>query len=261
MFADSHSHIHAQDFDVDREDIVKRANLANVKYIVDVCDDIKHIENLIKFCSNHKNIYTTVGVHPEYADKYTDLTVYNIMKYLKSLYVIGIGECGLDYYYNKDTKDAQIKVFKLHIEAAQNSGLPLIIHNRNADNDMMQILYDAYKIKPFKGELHCFSSSAELRDFALSIGFYISASGIITFKKSYELRNMFIDLPLDRLLIETDSPYLAPEPNRGKRNEPSFVVHTAEMLAKLKNISIEEIALRTTDNFFDLFTKVKRDER
>lgn len=257
MFTDSHCHINADDFSQDREDVVLRAREMRVDYILDVCDDIADMPRLLDFCRKHKHIYTTAGVHPELADKYADLTTEQILDQTKSPYVVGIGECGLDYYYNGDIKEQQLKVLEKHIEAAQLSGLPLIIHNRESDEDLISMLSDAYKKKSFSGELHCFSSSEKLLETALSMGFYISASGIITFKKSEDLRQRFKEVPNDRLLIETDSPYLAPVPHRGQRNEPAFVVNTAEVLAEVKNISIEKLAELTTNNFINLFSKVK----
>ncbi len=259
MFTDSHCHIHAQDFDADRDAVLQRMRENNVLCVSDICDDIKEMPQLLEFCSRHQNIYTSVGVHPEYADRYPDFKPEDLLKYANNPYVIGIGECGLDYYYNADIKEHQLRVLKVHIMAAQESGLPLIIHNRASDEDMIKILTEAYRQKPFKGELHCFSSSAELCKAALDIGFYISASGIITFKKSEELRKIFAEVPNDKLLIETDAPYLAPVPHRGQRNEPAFVVHTAEVLAQIKKMSITEIAQLTTNNFLSLFKKVRKD--
>lgn len=260
MFTDSHCHINAADFADDREETVQRAREMRVTYILDVCDDIADMPRLLDFCAKHKQIYTTAGVHPELADKYPDFSAEQILEQAKSPYVVGVGECGLDYYYNADIKEQQLKVLAEHIKAAQQSGLPLIIHNRESDDDMIALLGEAYKKQKFRGELHCFSSSEKLLEFALSIGFYISASGIITFKKSEELRQMFKNVPDDRLLIETDSPYLAPVPHRGQRNEPAFVVNTAQVLAELKNMSVADLAELTTNNFLTLFDKVKADE-
>ena len=260
MWTDSHCHINANDFAADRDEVVVRAREAKIKYILDVSDDIAKTPEIIDFCAKNNNIYTTVGVHPELADKYPTLTAQQLIEQTKSPYVVGIGECGLDYYYNSNIKDFQIKVLKEHIKAAQETKLPLIIHNRDADDDMIQILSENYRQKPFNGELHCFSSSAELCRFALDIGFYISASGIITFKKSEDLRRIFATVPLERLLIETDSPYLAPTPHRGQRNEPSYIVNTGEILANIKGITPAEIAEITTANFLNLFKKVKKDE-
>ena len=260
MFTDSHCHINAADFADDREETVQRAREMQITYILDVCDDIADMPRLLDFCAKHKQIYTTAGVHPELAYKYPDFTAEQILEQAKSPYVVGVGECGLDYYYNADIKEQQLKVLAEHIKAAQLSGLPLIIHNRESDDDMMALLGEAYKKQKFKGELHCFSSSEKLLEFALSIGFYISASGIITFKKSEELRQMFKNVPNDRLLIETDSPYLAPVPHRGQHNEPAFVVNTAQVLAELKNMAVADLAELTTNNFLALFNKVKADE-
>lgn len=255
MFTDSHCHINAGDFDTDREDVLQRSREMRVDYVMDVCDDIADMPKLIKFCESHHHVYTSAGVHPELADKYPYLQADRILEWTQHPKVAGIGECGLDYYYNADIKEHQLRVLAEHIKAAQKSGLPLIIHNRDSDEDMMALLGEAYKKEKFRGELHCFSSSEKLAEFALSIGFYISASGIITFKKSENLRRLFQDIPNDRILIETDSPYLAPVPHRGQRNEPAFVVNTAEVLAGLKNMSVAALAELTTQNFLTLFNK------
>lgn len=260
MFTDSHCHINAADFNEDRENAIFRAREMNVDYILDVCDDISDMPRLINFCEKHCHIYTTAGVHPELADKYQNLSSEQILAQLNSKKVVGIGECGLDYYYNSDIKEYQLRLLREHITAAQKSGLPLVIHNRDSDEDMITLLAEAYKKQKFRGELHCFSSSEKLAEFALSIGFYISASGIITFKKSENLRQIFREIPQNRLLIETDSPYLAPIPHRGQRNEPAFVVNTAEVLADLKNMSVAELADLTTQNFLTLFNKVRADD-
>lgn len=256
MFCDSHCHINSADFDADRNKAVQRARAAGVDYILDVSDDIARTPEIVKFCHQNTHIYTTAGVHPEIASDYPDLTAVQILEHINSPYVVGIGECGLDYFYNGDSKEAQKKVFAAHIEAAQQSGLPLIVHSRDADADMINMLQTAYKQKPFKGELHCFSSGKELCQAALEIGFYISASGIITFKSGEDLRKIFVGVPSNRLLIETDSPFLAPVPHRGKRNEPAFVVNTAQILANLKGVDIDELAQITSQNFLTLFDKI-----
>lgn len=257
MFTDSHCHINSEDFDLDREDVVARAREMKVKYILDVSDDVAKTPEIIGFCRAHQNIYTTSGLHPELADKYENFSAEMILEQTRSPYVVGVGECGLDYFYNADIKTQQLKVFQAHIEAAQACGLPLIVHSRDADEDMLRLLTENYKRKPFKGELHCFSSGEKLCRAALEIGFYISASGIITFKKSEELRRIFAAVPPERLLIETDSPFLAPTPHRGKRNEPAYVVNTAQVLAEVKGLSIEQTARLTTENFLRLFDKIK----
>ena len=183
------------------------------------------------------------------------MTAETLVEKTKHKKVVAIGECGLDYYYDYSTKENQFNVFKAHIAAAQETGLPLIIHTRDADDDTIAILKEAYKQKTFNGEIHCFSGSEKLAEFALSIGFYISASGIITFNKSGDLRDIFAEVPNDRLLVETDSPFLAPVPLRGHRNEPANVRYVAEKLAQIKNISYEEIAEITSENFYKLFRK------
>lgn len=260
MFVDSHCHINSEDFAADREETIARAREMKVKYILDVSDDVAKTPEIIEFCKSHKNIWTTTGLHPELADKYADFNIDILLKQAQSPFVVGIGECGLDFYYNADIKSQQLKVFQTHIEAAQECGLPMIVHSRDADDEMIRLLTENYKKKPFRGELHCFSSSERLCFAALEIGFYISASGIITFKKSDELRQIFAKVPNERLLIETDSPFLAPTPHRGKRNEPAYVVNTAQVLAEVKGLSLEETAALTTRNFFELFNKVKKDE-
>ena len=258
IFADSHCHINADDFDADREQVVQNAFASQLQYILDVSDDIADTPKIIEFCKQHQGIYTTVGVHPEIAQKYPALKAGDLIALTQSPYVVGIGECGLDYFYNAETRDEQIRVLYEHITAAQETSLPLIIHNRDADDDMMCILEQMYKKRPFSGEFHCFSSSERLAKFALEIGFYLGASGIITFKKSEDLRHIFSNVPTDNLLIETDSPFLAPMPHRGKRNEPAFVVHTAEMLASLKGVSLEDMSVRTTENFLKLYSKIRQ---
>ncbi|MBR3502353.1 MAG: TatD family hydrolase [Alphaproteobacteria bacterium] len=260
MFVDSHCHIISEEFDEDREECLKRAQEAGVQVILDASGGVggEKLKKNALVCSTHKNVFATVGVHPEEAEEYLDIKAEKIIELSDEKYVVGIGECGLDYHYNPNSKDTQLKVFVEHIHAAQKTKLPLIIHSREADDDMIKILAQEYEKEPFRGELHCFSSSRKLAEFALNIGFYVSASGIITFKKSVELREIFADVPMEKLLIETDAPYLAPEPYRGKRNEPAYVVKTAEKLAEIKGISLEQIAKITTENFHKLFDKTPK---
>ena len=228
MLIDSHCHLDFNDFEEDFEDILARARENGVTAMLNAGNNIGELDNVkaedFVEKSGHKKI-------------------------------VGIGECGLDYYYDYSPKDIQQKVFIEQIKAAQQTSLPLIVHTRDADDDTISILGDYYKKAPFTGEIHCFSTSKKLADFALSIGFYISASGIITFNRSAELREIFREIPTERLLVETDSPFLAPIPLRGRRNEPSFVVHTAEKLAQLKDIPFEKLAQITSDNFYRLFRK------
>ena len=260
MFVDSHCHIISEDFALDRTDCIKRALDAGVGCILDASGgvDEQKLQQTAELCNSHRCVFATVGVHPEDAENFTDITAEKLVKLSEEKHIIGIGECGLDYYYNSNTKAEQLKVFVEHIHAAQITKLPLIIHAREADDDMIKILSQEYEKEAFCGELHCFSSSRKLAKFALKIGFYVSASGIITFKKSVELREIFADVPLNKLLIETDAPYWAPEPFRGKRNEPAYVIKTAEKMAEIKNTSLEEIEKITTENFYHLFQKAKQ---
>ena len=255
MLIDSHCHLDFNDFEEDFEDILARAKENGVTAMLNAGNNIDELPNQLKLSEKYPFIYTAVGVHPHNAAEYPQIKAQDFIKETHHKKVVGIGECGLDYYYDYSPKSVQKKVFIEQIKAAQETGLPLIIHTRDADEDTMDILDTYYKKKTFQGELHCFSSSRKLAEFALSIGFYISASGMITFNKSGELRDIFKDIPLDRLLVETDSPFLAPIPLRGRRNEPSFVIHTAEKLAQIKEISFDKLAQITSDNFYNLFRK------
>lgn len=255
MLIDSHCHLDFNDFEEDLDEIISRAKESGITAILNAGNNINELDHQLKLSERYPFIYTAVGVHPHNAAEYPDLKAQDLIEKSNHKRVVGIGECGLDYYYDYSPKEEQIKIFIEHIKAAQETGLPLIIHNRDSDEDMINILGEYYKKTPFSGELHCFSSSRKLAEFALSIGFYLSASGIITFNKSGELREIFKDLPLDRLLIETDAPFLAPIPMRGRRNEPSFVRYTAERLAQIKDIPFEKLAQITSDNFHNLFRK------
>lgn len=250
MLADSHCHLENNE---NLDEVIRRAHKAEVDYILDVGANISHLPEHLDITRRYDHIYTSVGAHPEEADEFADLRSIDILRSCENEKVIAIGEAGLDYFYNRESRERQISLFKEHIIAAQESGLPLVVHNRDSDADMIDLLSRAYDKKAFKGIIHCYSSSKKLADVALSLGFYISASGIITFKKSDEIRANFIDIPLDRLLVETDSPYLSPEPKRGKVNEPANVVYTAQKLAEIKQLSFAEIAQVTTDNFRRLF--------
>jgi len=255
MLVDSHCHLDYNDFEEDLDDIIARAKEAGVNTILNAGNNIGELDKQLALSEKYPFIYTAVGVHPHNAGEYTDITAQDFVEKATHKKVVGIGECGLDYFYDYAPKDLQKKVFIEQIRAAQITGLPLIIHTRDADDDTIEILDNMYKKQQFTGEIHCFSSSRKLADFALSIGFYISASGIITFNKSQSIREVFEAVPMDRLLIETDAPFLAPCPLRGRRNESSFVVHTAEVLAQIKGVSFDELAQKTSDNFFNLFRK------
>lgn len=255
MLVDSHCHLTYDDFSEDFDEMIARAKENGVTTILNAGNNIGEIAEQIELSEKYPFIYTAVGVHPHNASEYENIKAEDFIKQSEHKKIVAIGECGLDYYYDYSPKDVQIKVFQEQIKAAQESGLPLIIHTRDADEDTMEILDKMYKQKPFTGELHCFSSGKKLAEYALSIGLYLSASGIITFNKSADLRDIFSEIPLDRLLIETDSPFLAPVPMRGRRNEPAFVLHTAEKLAQLRGLGLDKIAEITSDNFFRLFRK------
>lgn len=255
MLVDSHCHIDFNDFEDDIEDIIQRMKDSSVTAALNAGNGLEDFENQLNLSDKYPFIYTAVGVHPHNADEYPDITAEDLLERTQHKKVVGIGECGLDYYYDYSEKDSQIRLFKEHIKAAQESELPLIIHTREADEDTISILDEMYKKKTFSGEIHCFSSSKELADFALSIGFYISASGIITFNKSGDLRDIFATIPDNRLLVETDSPFLAPIPLRGHRNEPANVKYVAEKLAQIKNMPFEKMAEITSHNFYELFRK------
>lgn len=255
MLIDSHCHLDFNDFEDDFEDIISRAKKAGITSILNAGNNINELDQQLQLSERYPFIYTAVGVHPHNACEYIGLTAEDIIAKSAHKKIVAIGECGLDYYYDYSPKDVQKTIFIEHIKAAQQTGLPLIIHNRDSDDDLIAILDEYYQQAPFSGEIHCFSSSKKLADFVLSIGFYISASGMITFNKSQELREIFKDIPLDRLLVETDAPFLAPIPVRGRRNEPSYVRYTAERLAQIKEISFEKLAQITSDNFHNLFRK------
>ncbi|MBE6452117.1 MAG: TatD family deoxyribonuclease [Alphaproteobacteria bacterium] len=255
MLVDSHCHLDFDDFENDTSEIIERAKECGVNIILDAGNNLKEFDNQLLLAEKYPFVYSAVGVHPHNANEYPELKAEEIIAKTHHKKVIGIGETGLDYYYDYAPKELQIKLLREHIIAAQETGLPLIIHNRESDDDMIRELESAYKQKTFTGVIHCFSSSEKLAKFALSIGFYLSASGMITFNKCGELRDIFANIPLDKLLIETDSPFLAPIPKRGRRNEPAFVRYTAEKLAQIKDVSFEEIAQITSDNFCNLFRK------
>ena len=255
MLIDSHCHLDFNDFDEDFDEIMARAREAGVTAMLNAGNNINELDRQLALSETYPFIYTAVGVHPHNAAEYPDIKAADFVEKSHHKKVVAIGECGLDYYYDYSPPDIQKKIFIEQIIAAQQTGLPLIIHTRDADDDTIGMLSEYYKEKPFAGEIHCFSGSRRLAEFALSIGFYVSASGIITFNKSGELREIFADLPLDRLLVETDSPFLAPVPLRGHRNEPANVRYVAEKLAQVKDVSFEEIAKITSENFYRLFRK------
>ena len=261
MLVDSHCHLNYADFpDEDVEKVIKNAENNGVGYILTVAADYDSLPDVTKISSEYANVFAAFGIHPEYAGKVriTEEEIKEIL--LGSPKFIGVGECGMDFYYdNAADLKTQTDLFVTHINVARETGLPLIIHSRNADKETIDILSSEMKSGEFKAELHCFCGNREMAFSALDLGLYISASGIITFgKKSLDLCDIFKDIPFDRLLVETDSPYLAPTPKRGRRNEPAYVRHTAEKLAELKGVDVEAIEEYTSNNFFKLFDKAKK---
>lgn len=259
MLVDSHCHLDYPDFEQEGvSEIVTRAQSAGVAHFLTICTEIAKFKNVLSIAQSSPHIHCTVGTHPHHAadGAEADISCADIVALTRHEKVAGIGETGLDYYYDHSPREEQQRIFSRHIEAAGETGLPLVIHTRDADDDTIRLLRDVGQGKA-AGVMHCFSGGQKLAEESLALGFYISFSGILTFKKADDLRAIAKTVPMDRVLVETDSPYLAPIPHRGKRNEPSFVVHTARLLAELKGVSAEEMARQTTENFFRLFSKAK----
>ena len=255
MLVDSHCHLDFEVFDEDRVETIARAVDAGIGRIVTICTMVSRFDAIRELSRGSEIIDCTLGVHPHHVATEGITPSEQLIDSAAAPEVVGIGETGLDYYYDRSPRDDQKKSFRNHISAARTTDLPIIIHTRDADEDMMEILAAEMEIGAFSGVLHCFSSSRTLAQKALDLGLYISFSGIVTFKKSGELREIARDVPMERILVETDAPFLAPVPNRGKRNEPSFVVHTAAAVAELKGVNIQEFTERTSNNFFKLFKK------
>jgi TatD DNase family protein len=252
MFVDSHCHLDFADFAAEREAIISRARTAGVDTMLTISTRLDEFDAVRQIAEAHDDIWCSVGVHPHEAKDHPALASQQLAALAAHPRVVGIGETGLDFHYDLSPRDIQETVFRAHIAASHETGLPLIIHAREADCEVAQILNEA---RPPPGVMHCFSSGRALADAALALGFYISISGIVTFRNADELRAVVRDLPLDRLLIETDAPYLAPVPYRGKRNEPAFVTATAATVAELKGLELQHLAEMTSANFFRLFGK------
>ena len=252
---DSHCHLDRHAADGDLDEVVARARRAGVAAMVTICPRLDEFEAVRRIAEAHDDIWCSLGVHPHEAGDHGGVTVEELIDLADHPKVVGIGETGLDYYYEHSPRPEQRHCFRRHIEASRRTGLPLIVHARDADDDMIQILTEAHGEGPFPGLIHCFTSGLELAEKALRIGFYISLSGIISFKNAKPLHAIARDLPLDRILIETDAPFLAPVPRRGKRNEPAYVVHVAEALAAIRGVEAAAIAAATTTNFHRLFDR------
>lgn len=252
---DSHCHLDFADFDDERGDVIARAVAAGVTRMVTICTKLKNEPHVRAIADAHAPVFYAAGTHPMSAADEPLATLKDLIALTAHPKMVGIGESGLDYHYTADTADIQRKSLAVHIQAAQETGLPLIIHNRASDEDMIDILSSAHAIKPFSCVMHCFSSSADLARTAIDLGFYLSMSGIAAFPKSQDLRDIFATAPVDRILVETDSPYLAPPPHRGRRNEPAYTAHTAKVGAEVFGLSYADFAAQTTANFDRLFAK------
>ncbi len=258
-FADSHAHLTFSDFSEDLDAVMERCSAADVGYVNTISTKLAEVKSLLEICKRFPNVYTTAGIHPHNAEEAEDPSVEAIVAESRSDKVVGIGETGLDFHYNFSNPERQEMVFRNHIRAAIAVNLPLIVHTREAEELTIKILDEEGAVN-CGGVIHCFTGTQKLADWAVDSGFYVSFSGILTFKNAKDLHQVAIATPLDRILIETDSPYLAPIPYRGKRNEPSYVVKIAEKIAELKGISLEEVALATTENYKKLF-RIEREAK
>ena len=252
---DSHCHLDFPDFDAEHADLIARAAEAGVTRMVTICTRLRQEPQVRAIAEAHAPVFYAAGTHPMSAAEEPLATVDELIALARHPKFVGIGETGLDYHYTSESAEVQQASLRIHIDAARETGLPLIIHARAADEDMLAILREGYANGAYACVMHCFSSGADLAKGALDLGFYLSMSGIAAFPKSQELRDIFAAAPLDRILVETDSPYLAPPPYRGKRNEPAYTAHTAKVGAETMGVSLEEFAAATTANFDRLFSK------
>lgn len=258
---DSHCHLDFPDFDAELPEVIARARAAGVTRMVAICAHIASAPKVRAIAEAYDGVFWTIGTHPMSAAKDPMTSVEELLDLARHPKIVGLGETGLDYHYTPDSAEVQKTSLRLHIEAAQATQLPLVIHARDADADMEAILAEGMARAPYPCVMHCFSSGPRLAQAALEMGFYLSMSGIATFPKSQDLRDIFAAAPLDRILVETDSPYLAPVPFRGKRNEPAQVVHTAQVGARLFGLTLAEFAAATSANFDRLFTRAARPAR
>jgi TatD DNase family protein len=258
MLIDSHCHLDSPEFKSDLDAVLARARAAGVGLMVTISTRVRQFNELRNLVEAHDNVFCSVGAHPHNAAEESHIMVEELVELARHPKVVAIGEAGLDYHYDNSPRDMQKKSFRTHIAAARETGLPLVIHARDADSDIARMLEEETKKGAFPFVLHCFTGGPDLARRGLALGGYISFSGVITFKNAETLREIALAVPSDRLLVETDAPYLAPEPMRGKTNEPGFVAHTAARLAALRGVREAEMARMTTENFFRLFKKVPR---
>lgn len=258
MLIDSHCHLDFPDFADELDAIVARARNVGVGAMLTICTHVTRFHRVLAIAERFDDVYCTVGVHPHEAAHEPEVTAECLIEFAKHPKVVGFGETGLDFYYEHSHRDAQMASFRTHIAAARQAALPLVVHTRQADAETAAVLAEEYAIGPFAAVLHCFSSGMQLAEKAVELGFYVSFSGIMTFKKSDHLRKVAAALPLDRILVETDAPYLAPVPKRGQRNEPAFVVYTAEEVSRVAGVERLAFQHAMSENFFRLFAKADR---
>lgn len=258
MLVDSHVNLHGEKFADDLDDVVARAVEADVGTMLNICCNIAHYDAVIAVAEAYPNMWASVGTHPHDAKDNPNITADQLIEMAQHPKVIGIGETGYDFHYGYSSEEAQVHNFKAHITAARETGLPLIIHTREADELMLATLKTAMKEGLFSAELHCYTSGPDLAKWGADQGFYFSVSGILTFKNAHDVRALAENMPDDRIMLETDCPYLAPVPHRGRRNEPAYVREVCQALADVKGWSFEETAQRTSDAFFNLFQKAVR---
>lgn len=258
MLIDSHVNLHAHQFDEDREAVIARAREAGVELMLTICDKVSSFEAVHAVAMANEDIWCTVGTHPHEAKENPSLTADILCKLASRPKVVGIGETGLDFHYDLSPRDIQATVFRAHVAAARELGVPLVVHTREADAVMAEILEEEHAKAPFKLLMHCYTSGAELARRTAALGAWFSVSGIATFKAADEVRAVIRDMPADRIVLETDCPYLAPIPMRGRRNEPAFLPHVLAKLAEIRGWTLDEAEARTEDAFFALFDKIPR---
>ena len=258
MLIDSHVNLHAPQFDLDRDEVIARARAAGIALMVNIGDKVSAFEAVHAVAMAHAEIWCTVGTHPHEAKENPELTADTLCELAGWPKVVGIGETGLDFHYDLSPRDIQARVFRTHVEAARRTGLPLVVHTREADEVMAQILEEEHARAPFRLLMHCYTSGAELARRAAALGAWFSVSGIATFRAAEEVRAVIADMPAERIILETDCPYLAPMPMRGRRNEPAFLSHILAKLAEIRGWTLDEAEARTEDAFFALFDRVPR---
>ena len=256
MIIDSHCHLNYLKDTIPLESGLHDAKEDNISLMLNIATKLSEFDDLIKISNKYEEVYFTLGIHPHEASEMNENTIKRIYENTNNIKFIGIGETGLDFHYNHSDKKSQILSFEKQIEISQELSLPLIIHMRDAEEDTIKIIKQKIKLKNLSGVIHCFTGTQKFADEIIELGFYISASGVITFKKLDELRGIFKTIPTNKLLVETDSPYLSPEPIRGKANQPSHIVHTIKKLAEIRNSDYDQLVNATNENFYNLFTKL-----